>query len=537
MLAQLRLHRDAPTRSPAGTQGGFRHLPVELFEAFNQRHALDAASVQFVEVDEVGFDVLKLLREEDLTVDELTRRLPQHSPAAIQDAWDDLREAQDGGFLVPQAFRRVPQHENDQYQPMLSSRMAGLTISITTQCNLACSYCIFGGQYGQHPELSRVTMSWETLQNAMDFLYANSHQSEKIRVDYFGGEPLIAFHLIERGVRYLKERLSTTGRHLDVTITTNGTILTERILDFLIEHEVYVQVSIDGNKEIHDRNRLLKSNDRGSFDIVMGNLQRIHDRSPAYFRKHVRVKGVITSETVEIDAEEFFRHPLMALLVEDGHLSLLNEEPNYELASDGDFFARLHRLGERLLQASGKRTVAELLEPLNVQQKQLFWLTFAEFFDVQVVNKVHNGRKSALPFRKGCLMGFEEGNVNPKGEISVCHKAQSFVIGNVNEGTWYFDRIKDLNARLHDSPSCGSCFVQRFCSQCHEKLNGSNLAESKRSFCEFTRHYFRTIFNTMLRVLERNPELWNELDRMLEKAVAPATSTGLENQSASAAAC
>lgn len=510
-----------PRTSPRPTNG-FRHLPVELFETPRRCFAFDARNVQFVEIDRVALDLLRILRDEEQTIDELVSRLPQHAPDIVREAYRDLLEAQTSGFLAPYDFRRVPKYDDRSFEDKLSRSMSGMTISITTQCNLSCSYCIYGGQYERFDKLSNRPMTWDTLKNALDFLRAHSGESDSLKLDFFGGEPLMAFPLIERGVEYLDSILGPDGPKIYVTITTNGTILSDRILDFLIERDVYVQFSVDGNKEIHDRNRPYRKTGRGSFDRVLENLQRIHDRDPDYYRKNMRIKAVISTETLDIDAEQFYQHPIIQILIEEGHHSFLNTEPNYEVSMDGDYVERINRIAERLRNVVGAATLEELTAGLNRQQRDLFSRTLGDFFDVQVVNAVYLANLDRLPFRKGCLMGIAEGHVGPSGDITVCHKASQgadFVIGNVNEGRWHFDKIHALNRRLHQWGDCSSCFAQRFCDLCYEKLDGApgELNTSRLSFCDFTRQRYRLIFDYMLRVLDRNPLLWNEIDRLIDE--------------------
>src|SRR5512140_3579859 len=98
-------------------------------------------------------------------------------------------------------------------------------------------------------------MRWDTAKNMLDFLVAHSRKSKRVRLDFFGGEPLLAFGLIRRSVEYAKSHIGPDGPETNVTIASNGTILSEEILEFLVEHKVYLQFSIDGEKEVHDRER------------------------------------------------------------------------------------------------------------------------------------------------------------------------------------------------------------------------------------------------------------------------------------------
>lgn len=502
--------------------GGFKNIPVELYETGRGYAVFDAKKVVFLEVDEVVFAILGRLREEDLDEDDLASLLPRFGKRDVRESMDEIRELQKAGFLTPSPFRRLSRYDRSRFEEILSSRMSGFTVYVTTQCNLACSYCIYGGEYGRYEPLSQTPMSWETARRMLDFLVFRSRQSKTLRLDFFGGEPLMAFDLVRRSVEYAKSNIGSGGPEVSVTIASNGTILTDEILEFLLAHKVYLQFSIDGEKDVHDRERRFRNGGRGSYDLVLENLDRIHRRHPAYFREYIRIKSVMTMAAVGLEEDGFLEHPLIKAVEETGGLTVLMKEPHFDLAQDSDFFDQLHCLGRRLLERNGVKTLSDLLQPLPLRQRAFFHHTFAEFMEVQAVNKVLLGHSEEVPFRKGCLMGYQEGAVHPNGDISICHKATSFVVGNVTEGRWNFDRIWELHSLLHEEwPECESCLAQRFCDLCYEKLDGErgSWAEARARYCQFTRQKYHVVFEYMLRILDRNPELWTDLGRWVEERV------------------
>jgi uncharacterized protein len=503
---------------------GFGNLPIELFRTERGLYAFDAAAVRFMELDPVAFDLLAVLRERTAELDELISLLAHHPADEVRRAHDDLRELQGKRLLVRRPFVRARRFEDHRYEEVLSRRLAGFTLFVTTRCNLGCSYCIFGGQYAQHEELSETPMPWDTLRAAMDFLALHGRDSESLRLDWFGGEPLLAFDAIKRAVTYLKSIIDSSQRVI-VTIASNGTVLTDAILDFCVEHEVLLQFSIDGGRAAHDRHRpFAGSSGRSSFDRILANLGRAHARSPEWFRRCMRLKGVLMTDTVDEDDEEFFSHPLVRIIADEGHMTFLDVEPHYELEKDQDYFTRLERLGQRLLAERGVETFDELSQRLNPKQRALYHHTFDRFVDGQAIARTYFAGRDEVPFTKGCMTGYQEGAVDANGDISVCLKSakgENLVIGNVVEGRFYFDKIRDLNARFHeDWAGCSSCFVQRLCDMCYEKLDGEpgRWASSRAAFCAFNRERHRRIFECMLQVMENNPSLWDDLSRVLRNA-------------------
>jgi len=148
------------------------------------------------------------------------------------------------------------------------------------------------------------------------------------------------------------------------------------------------------------------------------------------------------------------------------------------------------------------------------------------------VDRISQGDEA--PFLKSCRMGHGYNAVLPGEDIAVCAVATSHVIGNVNEGRWYLDRISEMNGRLYeDWPDCSGCFVGRFCRLCWQKVPGGGQAwrNGRMRFCRFTREYYLAVFDCMLRVLARNPALWDDLARAVGEKISEIRAEQLSSSS------
>lgn len=492
-------------------QGLFKNLPVEFFATERNQYFFDAGKVVFLKVDEVTSSLLGILKQQDLPLNDLIAMFPRFAKADIRTSYKEIRKLQEKGYLRPGAFERAMSYTRSKFEDVLNHRMSGLTVNITTRCNLACSYCIYGGSYSRYRKLTETTMSWATAKNMLDFLIEHSGDSGRIGLDFFGGEPFLAFNLMERCVDYLKAGVSARGAEVLVTIASNGTILTDDIFRFLRAQDIYLQYSIDGTRDIHDRKRRYKSTGSGSYDRIIRNLERIYGDDPAYFKDRMRIKSVITLDTLDLDDDRFFGHPLLLALNDNGQVAVIFKETHYLAGEDSEYFIHLARMRRKLLARRHVRTLDELRSQFSPRERVFFNGEFGDFLDVQAVNACYFRSSTAVPFIKGCLTGCESAIVEPDGKILACHKATSFVIGDVNMGGWDLNTIWEIYRSLHkDWPECASCFVQRFCDLCFEKLDGRDMLTSRRNFCDFTRKKFRIIFDTMLRVLDRNPDLWDD---------------------------
>lgn len=494
-------------------------LPAQLFEVEGEYYVFDSNQVRFLEISELIFRILSFLKQEKGELQGIKKALSSYSEDEIETGLKQICEYQGLGYFKPMLFQRESPFNMEKIKEVLNNQLKGIFLNVTSKCNLSCSYCILGGDYDNHSALKQEEMKWDTAKKAIDFFTSRAKKDGTFRVDFFGGEPLMAFPLIKKATTYLNRIFKDRNQEVMYTITSNGTIMNERIIDFLIDNNVLFQFSIDGEKELHDLNRKFKNSDHGSFDTIIKSLQDICERDQDYFNKQIRLKSVLTTESLDNCLENFFRIPIIQELIKRNRYTVVNKTPHYNLERDDDFFKRIHKLGDKLLRIRGAETLNQLVDGLNYAGKNLFMATFFEFFDVQVVNYLHFDLDKPVPFKKDCMIGIE-GSVNCDGTISICYSSDTFVIGNVHENTWYFDKIESYHRERYDRVACKSCYIQRFCELCYEKMNADEEKgqEKLNHFCNFQRRYFQVIFDYMLRIMKNNPLLWDELNQIAEES-------------------
>jgi uncharacterized protein len=147
-----------------------------------------------------------------------------------------------------------------------------LCLNVAHACNLRCEYC-FASKSTTDGEL----MSFETGKTALDFLIANSRNRSNLEVDFFGGEPLLNWDVVKRLVAYARSLEAAHGKNFRFTLTTNGVLLDDEVLDFCNREFENVVLSLDGRKEVHDRFRKTPGGG-GSFDTVVPKFQRFVER-------------------------------------------------------------------------------------------------------------------------------------------------------------------------------------------------------------------------------------------------------------------
>ncbi len=160
-----------------------------------------------------------------------------------------------------------------------------VTLSLTHECNLSCKYC-YGGKKDYR------SMSFETAKKITDYIFEITPDGQKIEFNFFGGEPLLQFDLLQRVVEYIRKKASAADNTVSLGITSNGTLLTSEILNYLKNEGITLSISIDGPEHIHNLNRRF-SNGRSSFETVEDGLKLAVD-----LHDLLQVNAVFSPETV-----------------------------------------------------------------------------------------------------------------------------------------------------------------------------------------------------------------------------------------------
>ncbi|MFQ6032643.1 MAG: radical SAM protein, partial [Candidatus Zixiibacteriota bacterium] len=233
---------------------------VHCFTVLGRKMILAVDSCLFFETEAIVDEILKVCdgRNKKEIVVEL------QSNYAETDILTALEELEKVGAL------KEKDSLTSSYGPLQNAPIKSLALNVCHDCNLRCRYCYGnGGTYGGR----KAYMKKEIAEAAVDFLLTNSEAVKKCSIIFFGGEPLLNFELIKRMVEYSEQQAVTAGKRIHFSLTTNGTLFTRQIIDYLNEKKIGVMVSIDGPKKIQDAMRPCL-NGKGSYDIILPGLQR-----------------------------------------------------------------------------------------------------------------------------------------------------------------------------------------------------------------------------------------------------------------------
>lgn len=388
------------------------------------------------------------------------------------------------GFLSSNHPKEIEHFENDRIEHYLERRLSSMTLQVTQNCNLKCRYCPYACeetnlQRGHSPK----RMSFELAKRSIDFLLERSVDSKSVNIGFYGGEPLLEFDLIRRCIEYAVEK--ATGKEVTFNITNNGTLMDNEKMEFLVKHNCRVLISLDGPRDVHDRNRRYIKDGSGSFDTIMNNIDKIKEKHPEYIEK-ISFSVVIDPENDYTCTDTFFSSyetikgmKLISTFVSDKYSTekVFPSEDFKEKKSYDTFKLYLYLIGK-----IDKNNISNLA-----------------FNDYLIMKKEINNMVpiTSLPEKMHhsgpCVPGSQkmfvdvEGNILPCEKVSEMNKAMR--IGHIDTGFDVDNARRLLNIGKLTEKSCKNCWAIMFCNQCALAVdNGECMsAELKRSQCPRTR--------------------------------------------------
>ena len=403
---------------------------------------LDVCSGSVHAVDEVAYDIIGMF--EDLSRDQIISALCEKykdradiTAADIEECYAQVETLKASGKLF------AP----DTFAPMagtLKEKTAGvvkaLCLHVAHTCNLNCSYC-FASQGKYHGE--RAVMSFEVGKRALDFLIENSGTRRNLEVDFFGGEPLMNFDVVKELVAYARSIEKEKGKNFRFTLTTNGLLIDDDVIDFANRECANVVLSLDGRKEIHDRFRVDYAGN-GSWDRIVPKFQKLVESRQG---KNYYMRGTFTH------ANPDFVKDIQQML--DLGFSELSMEP--VVCAVGDPGELTEEDLPIVLEQYEK--LAELMLKRDSEGKPF---TFYHYMiDL-------TGGPCIYKRISGCGSGTEYMAVTPWGDLYPCHQFvgdEKFKLGDIWGGVTNTEIQKEFAAcNVYAHPECRDCWTRLYCS-------------------------------------------------------------------------
>ena len=235
---------------------------IHRFQQNGMNIVMDVNSGIVHVVDDVTYKVLAYYNGTNRGM-VLANLAKDYEEAELNEVMDDLDE------LIAKEVLFAPMDKN--YKMAIEDRpiIKALCINIAHDCNLRCQYCFAGqGGYGQW----RMLMSFDVARRAVDFLIAHSGPREHCELDFFGGEPLMNWHVVQQTIDYVHKQEKKHGKKIKMSLTTNGLLLDKEKVKYLTDNHISLILSLDGRKEMHDRMRP-GVHGEGTYDEIVKNLQ------------------------------------------------------------------------------------------------------------------------------------------------------------------------------------------------------------------------------------------------------------------------
>lgn len=400
---------------------------------------LDICSGAVHIVDDIAYDIISLYenKEKNEVIAEISKKYGDVPRDEIIECYDQVTELKNSGELFTK----------DNFEPMageLKAKTSGvikaLCLHIAHTCNLNCSYC-FASQGKYHGE--RALMSFEVGKRALDFLIENSGTRRNLEVDFFGGEPLMNFDVVKKLVEYARSIEKEKGKNFRFTLTTNGVLVDDDVIDFANKEMSNVVLSLDGRKEVHDRYRV-DYQGRGSYDTIVPKFQKF---VKARGGKNYYMRGTFTH------ANPDFLEDIKTML--NLGFTELSMEP--VVAAEGD---------EAALTEEDKPVVMkqyeELAELMLKRDKEGKPFTFYHYM-IDLA-----GGPCIYKRISGCGSGTEYMAVTPWGDLYPCHQFvgdEKFKLGDI----WHGVENKEIqnefaSCNVYARSECRDCWARLYCS-------------------------------------------------------------------------
>ena len=399
---------------------------------------LDVYSGSVHVVDEVAYDIIGMYEnsEPDEIVTAMMAKYGDRedvNEAEIQECIDDVTALKEAGKLFTQ----------DTYAGMAfdfkkkSNDIKALCLHVAHTCNLNCSYC-FASQGKYHGD--RALMSFEVGKQALDFLVAHSGKRRNLEVDFFGGEPLMNWDVVKQLVAYARSIEKEAGKNFRFTLTTNGVLVDDEVIEFANKEMHNVVMSIDGRKEVHDRFRVNYAG-QGSYDTIIPKFQKF---AKARGERDYYVRGTYTHHNTDFTKD--------ILHMADLGFTQLSMEP--VVCAPDDPCALIEEDLPVLFEQ-----YEELAKEMIRREKDGKPITFYHY----MIDLNHG--PCIYKRIAGCGSGTEYLAVTPWGDLYPCHQFvgdEKYLMGNVWDGV--------TNTEMRDEFKCCNVYARKDCDDCWARL-------------------------------------------------------------------
>ena len=401
---------------------------------------LDTCSGSVHVVDEVAYDIIAMYKEnssEQIVSYILdTYKNENISEQDILECIEDVKGLENAGKLyTPDTYENMAFDFKNR-----NTVIKALCLHVAHTCNLNCEYC-FASQGKYHGE--RALMSFEVGKRALDFLIENSGTRRNLEVDFFGGEPLMNWDVVKELVSYARVQEKIHNRNFRFTLTTNGILIDDDVIDFCNKEMSNIVLSLDGRKEVHDRLRK-DYQGKGSYDIIVPKFQEIVKRRQG---KNYYMRGTFTHNNVDFTNDIFY--------MADLGFTELSMEP---VVCSPDDASALTEADLPILFEQYEILAKEMIKRKKAGNGFTFYHYMLDLTHGPCIYKRISG----------CGSGTEYMAVTPTGDLYPCHQFvgdTKYLLGNIWDGVTNKEIQNEFKlCNAYARPECNDCWAKLYCS-------------------------------------------------------------------------
>ncbi len=412
---------------------------IHSYKLLGMNIVIDVNSGGVHVVDDAAFDMINAFDggSKDEVVASVAAARPGEDPAELSELYDEILTLKNKGALFsPDTFESAAERKKNAAGGVIKA----LCLHVAHTCNLTCAYC-FAGQGKYHGRSA--LMSYETGKRALDFLIENSGSRRNLELDFFGGEPLMNFGVVQELTAYARSVEKDAGKNFRFTLTTNGMLIDDEVIDFCNREMSNVVLSLDGRKEIHDRYRVDPMGN-GSWDRIVPKFQKL---VKARGDKSWYMRGTFTHRNPDF-LEDIKQ--MLALGFDQLSMEPVVCAPGDEGELTSEDMPVIFEQYERL---------AELMKERDDEGRPF---TFYHYMlDLK-------GGPCVYKRISGCGSGTEYMAVTPSGDLYPCHQFvgdERFRLGDVFGGITNQKIREDFaSCSVYSREECRSCWAKLYCS-------------------------------------------------------------------------
>lgn len=390
------------------------------------------------------------------------------------------------GMLCPNKIEKINHPMTDFIEDILENSLDRLTIQVTQNCNFRCEYCVYSGSYHNRVHNNK-RMDWDTAKAALDFLEQHSQNSSSVNVSFYGGEPLLEIDLIKQCVEYCHVKFKR--KKVSFNLTTNASLLSDDIIKYFEKENFLIMISLDGPREIHDKNRTFADRKRGTYDVVIRQIERIKEIAPK-FLKNVTLNAVLDDENDFSLINDYFRNEpvIKDIFVSTNYINDTNRKDKITQNNQKNY-----------IEICNEKFIGLMYLMKRVSKDKVSKLVVKEVTDIgeRICKRTISKQLMPAITHPGgpCLPGVQRPFVNAYGKLFPCERVNEtcdeMCIGNIYDGFDMMAVKRLLNVGQITSDSCMHCWAFNFCTQCGVTAdNGEKMMpEVRLAKCEAVRNH------------------------------------------------